>query len=68
MTFKSYVTGEFDNITDDWDSAPVLDEADTYTGTTTFLTVDGLVWPDAEGPSETVPEKGKGSDFRHGIV
>ena len=57
MTFQSYSTGKIDNITDDWNTASLLEETDTWTGTTTFLTVDGLVWPDAEGLPEAVPEK-----------
>ena len=57
MTFKSYSTGEIDNVTDDWSTAALMEEADTWTGTTTFLTVDGPVWPDTEGPSETVLDK-----------
>ena len=59
ITFKLYSTGEIDNITDDWNTAALLEETESWRGTTTFLTIDAPVWPEAESLPEAVPERVK---------
>ena len=57
ITFKSYDNGRIDSVTDAWKSGVPDVEPCSWTGTTTFLTVDTPAQQEVESRSEDeVPE------------